>query len=874
LNNNEPRPSRLAGWLIRKTTSYEDKFSIEGDFEEEFHELAQIQGTRRALWWFWKHLFRSLPFFIRDSLYWRHIMLQNYLKVALRNFRRHKGYSFINIFGLALGMAVCILILLWVKDELSFDRFHEKADRIHRVTMDANVGGNRVYAPVIMTPAAPAMVQEFPEVTAAARLGSPNRRSVQYETEIFLEDGVGYTENAFFEIFTFPFVLGDPKTALDTAYSVVITESTAKKYFGEEESLGKVLKIGGDRDFTVTGIVADPPKNSHIDFHMLCSLETVLEEEPQARKNWFDIQFYTYILAAENTDYKELEAKLPPLVDTHLGKVLKAMGGSFKLELQPLTSIHLHSGFERDIAGHGNITYVYLFCGIALFVLLIAGINFVNLSTARSGKRVQEVGMRKTLGAVRGRLIGQFLGESVLYSFLALFIGILLVKLALPAFRSVVNRELSLNFLEMPWLAPLFIVIALLVGVLAGGYPAFFLSSFSPIRMLRGKLSSKASNRNFRRALVVVQFAISIALIICTLIVYQQIQFMKTKQLGFNKEHVVIIPGIDKRIQESYAGIRSQILAIPGVLDVGASSYVPGRGRIVGGFIPEGLADGQNMTMDQLDVDFDYLPTMGIEMAAGRNFSSEMTTDPTETVLINETAARKIGWEDPVGKNFIFQAEQGKSGETFTMRVIGVTKDFHMASLRQKIEPMIIFCTTRNLNVFSVRIAPENITGTMKLIESKWGEIAPNRPFDFLFLDESFDSQYRAEERVRSITLYFSFLAVFIGCLGLFGMASFTAEQRTKEIGIRKILGASVTGIVRLISREFIVLVLLSNVIAWPAAYYFLNQWLQSFAYRMQISWATFLLAGVVAVMIAVLTVSYQALKAALANPVDSLRYE
>ena len=874
MKKNKIHPSRLAGWLISKTTSYEDKFSIVGDFEEEYSEMAQTQGTKRAFWWFWKHLFRSLPIFIRDSMYWRFIMLQNYLKVALRNFRRYKGYSFINIFGLAIGMAVCILILLWVKDELSFDRFHENANRIHRVTLDADVGGNRLNTPVIMTPAAPAMVQDFPEIMKAARLRRPNRKSVQYMTKVFQEDGVGYADNSFFEIFTFPFIQGNPETALETAFSVVITESTAKKYFGEEEPLDKILRIGGDKEYNVTGIVADISKNSHINFHMLCSLETLLQEEPRARENWFDIQFYTYILLAENISLEKIENKLPILVDKHLGKQLKAMGGSVKLKLQPLTSIHLHSSFERDISSHGNIAYVYLFSGVALFVLLIAGINFVNLSTARSAKRSQEVGIRKTLGAVRGRLIGQFLGESVLFSFLALILGIFMVIVTLPAFCSVVGRDLSLNFFEMPWLAPLFLAIALFVGVLAGGYPAFFLSSFSPVRVLKGTLCVGASNRNFRRILVVVQFAISIALIISTLIIYQQIQFMKTKKLGFNQEHVVIIPGLNKTMQESYVSLRSQFLEIPGVINVGASSYVPGRGRLVGGFIPEGFTDGQSLTMDYLEVDFDYFPTMGMEMVAGRNFSAGMKTDPDESVIINETAAKKIGWEDPIGKTFIFKANPGQQGETFTMKVIGLVKDFHMASLRQKIEPMIIFCDLPSLNVFSIRITPENIMGTMKLLKAKWGELAANRPFDYLFLDESFDSQYRAEERVHSITLYFSVLAVFIGCLGLFGMASFTAEQRTKEVGIRKVLGASISGIVRLFSREFILLVLLANVIAWPAAYFFLNGWLQIFAYRMQIGWVTFALAGLLAVLIALLTVSYQAIKTALADPVNSLRYE
>jgi putative ABC transport system permease protein len=723
-----------------------------------------------------------------------------------------------------------------------------------------------------MTPAAPALIQDFPEVVNAARLGRPNRIWVRHRSRLFQEDGVGFADNSLFALFSFPFVKGDPETALQTAYSVVITEAMAEKYFGKEDPLGQVLRIGEETDFTVTGVVEDVPRNSHFTFHMLRSFETILKEEPEVTQSWLDIRYYTYIQLDENVDHREFESKLPGLVDKYLGEQLQAMGGSLKLELQPLTRIHLYSDFERDLAAGGSISHVYLFSGIAFFVLFIAGINFVNLSTARSANRVREVGMRKTLGAVRGRLVGQFLGESLFLTLLSLVLAVGLVALVLPAFGSLLGRNLSFDFLSDPRLILVLLGAALLVGVLAGGYPAFFLSSFHPVRVLKGTFRIGPANLNFRRVLVVLQFSISIALMISTLIVYQQIDFMKTKDLGFNKEHVVVIPGINDAMRESYPSIRSELVAIPGVLDVGASSYMLGRGRLVGGFVPEGFADGQNLTMNYLEVDYDYIPAMGMELAAGRNFDPDLKTDGDESLLINVAAAQKIGWDDPLGKSFIFQSRQ--EGETFRLKVIGVVKDFHMASLREKIEPMIIFCEIPSVRVFSVRLAPGDIMGTMGRLEAKWKELAPQRPFDFLFLDESFDSQYRAEERLQGMTLYFSLLAVFIGCLGLFGMASFTAEQRTKELGIRKVLGASVFGIVRLLSREFVILVVLANVVAWPAAYFFLTRWLSNFAYRMQMGWIVFAAAGGLALLIALLTVSVQAIKASLADPVISLRYE
>ena len=800
-------------------------------------------------------------------------MFKNYMKIAFRSLKKHKGYSFINIFGLAIGMAVCMLIFLWILNELSYDRFHEKADRICRLTLDIEVG-SMLHTPVSLTAAGPALVDDFAEVITAARVDRPRRVSVEYEDRLFQEAGVGFAENAIFDIFTFPFVSGDPNTALEAPNSVVITENMAKKYFDDKDPLGKILRFNNDTDFSVTGVIKDVPPNSHFRFNMLRSFQTLMAEGSVRDDMWFDLRFFTYLLLDENADPAQLEQKLPGFIDNHLGDALRAAGGSAQLFIQPLKKIHLYSDFERDISANSDITYVYLFSAIAIFVLLIAGINFINLSTARSATRAQEVGMRKTLGAVRSRLIGQFLGESMIHSFLAMGLAIVLTKMSLPYFNSVIGSELTLNFFQSPWQLATFLGMAVIVGVFAGSYPAFVLSSFPPVKVLKGLLKAGGSHSRFRKILVVFQFSISIALIAGTIIVYKQIIFMKNKELGFNKEHVVVIPRMNDSFRKSYRSIRSELLNLSGVIDVGASDLVPSRGHLIGSFLPEGFADDQVLAMDYMNVDAHYIPTMGMEIINGRNFSEDFATDPDESVLINETAAKKIGWENPVGKRFVFRPPPNSEGEVFYLSVIGVVRDFHMQSLRERIEPLIIFYDYDSLLTISVRAASDNIPQTLGLLENKWKELDPNRPFQFLFLDDSFDSLYRQEERLKTITFYFSFLAVLIGCLGLFGMASFTAEQRTKEIGIRKVLGASVPGIVRLLAKEFVLLVIAANLIALPAAYFTMNRWLQSFAYRMDIHPLIFVLAAALSLSIAMITVSYQAMRAAFADPVDSLRYE
>jgi putative ABC transport system permease protein len=873
MRRKKSHPPKIAGWIIKHTADYEENFAIRGDFDEEFYEIVRAKGALFARLWFWRQCLRSLPVFIKDMIYWRFVMLKNYLKIAFRSLKKHKVYSIINISGLAIGMAVCVLISMWILNEVSFDRFHEKADRICRLTMDIEVG-SLLHTPVSLTAAGPALVQEFPEVVTAARVDRPNRATVKVDDRIYQEADVGFAENAIFEIFTFPFISGDPKTALEAPNTVVITESMAKKYFGEEDPLGRILRFDNARDFSVTGVVADIPANSHYRFNMLRSFRTHIATGNVSDDMWFDVRFFTYLLLDEHTTPEQLERKLPGFIDRHIGEGLKATGGSATFFLQPLKKIHLYSDFERDISANGDITYIYLFAAIALFVLLIAGINFINLSTARSTTRAREVGMRKTLGAIRSRLIGQFLGESMLHSFLAMGLAVVLIRLFLPFFNSVIGSDLTLNFFQKPWLMAAFLGMALMVGVFAGSYPSLILSSFPPVQVLKGVLKPGGSHSRLRKILVVFQFAVSIALIASTMIVYNQIIFMKNKELGFDKEHVVLLPGLRENLRKSYSSIRSELINLSGVVDVGASDLVPSRGHLIGTYLPEGFADDQVLTMDYMNVDAHYIPTMGIDVIEGRNFSEEFATDPDQSVLINEAAAKKIGWEEPVGKRFVFRPPPGSDGDTTYLSVIGVVKDFHLQSLRERIEPLIIFYDTDSIGTMSVRIAADKTQHTLDLLEKKWKELDPNRPFPYLFLDDSFDGLYRQEDRLKAIIFTFSLLAVLIGCLGLFGMAAFTAEQRTKEIGIRKVLGASVPGIIRLLAKELVLLVILANVIALPVAYFVMHRWLQNFVYRMDVHPIIFVLAAVISLSIALITVSYQAIRAALANPVDSLRYE
>lgn len=802
-------------------------------------------------------------------------MLRNYLKIAIRNIRRHKTYAFINITGLAIGMACCILIIMYIITELSYDKFHNNSQRIYRLASDANVGGMVAQIALSNAPAGPALVQAYPEVENAVRIRPRPKISVKHEEKQFYEEGILWADSSIFDIFSFPMIKGNPQTSLKAPYSLVITEETAQKYFKDGDPLGRILRFNDQADYTVTGIVKKVPHNSHFSFDMLCSYETQVSRNREAMEDWYNFNLYTYLLLSENLDYRELEEKFPALVEKHMGSLLKSLGGEINYFLQPLSSIHLHSNLENEISGNSSIVYVYVFAAIALFILFIACINFMNLSTARSATRAKEVAMRKVIGAERKELINQFFGESLVYCFVSLLVALVIVHVSLPLFSSISGRALKIDYTEMPWLIPGFIGLVFFVGLIAGSYPALFLSAFQPAIVLKGSLKAGTANSRFRSILVVVQFVISISLIIGTGIILSQLRYMKSGSLGFDKKNVLIVQIQDRKILQSIETIKTELKRISGVLHVGVSSAVPGQITDVNAFVPEGFTEKQTQLMESIYAGQDFLPTLGIELSQGRNFSSEFGTDRIDAVIINETAVKKFGWNEPIGKTI--KAPSSVSAEELkwdNKKVIGVIKDFHMSSLHKTIMPLCIRNRVNYTEMILIKIGPENMASTLAMLKEKWREIDPNRPLDYFFLGDSFDNQYRAEEKLNDIFASFTVFAIFIACLGLFGMASFIAEQRTKEIGIRKVLGASVSGIVVLLSKNFVKLVLVANLIAWPIAYLSMNNWLQSFAYRRGIGIWIFILTGVLSLGIALITVSYQSIKAAISNPLDAIKYE
>ncbi|MDZ7304890.1 MAG: ABC transporter permease [candidate division KSB1 bacterium] len=789
-------------------------------------------------------------------------MFKNHLKIAARNLLKYKVYSFINIAGLAIGMACCLLILLYVQHELAYDHFHEKADRIYRILRHGRVQDSDYTIPVNPAPLAETLVREFPEVLAATRMLSVKAFAecvVKYADKQFVENRILFADSTFFDIFTFSLLLGNSRTALDKPNRVVITEAMAQKYFGDENPMGKTLRIniGGNADlaFTITGVAKDVPPNSHFHFDFLPSLVTL---DWSRSTSWGQNAFYTYFLLSKGYSAAQLEAKLPQLVQKYIARTMQFDDRFF---VQPLTAIHLRSNYDLELEPNSDIIYVYIFSIIAFIVLLSACINFMNLATARSANRVREIGVRKVLGASRGQLLRQFLSESTILSVIAVLFAVGLLELFLPLFNRLAERQIAVDFTSNSFLLAGLIGMGLLVGILAGSYPAFFLSSFRPIVALRGKPQQGTRGAWLRSGLVFLQFAISIVLIIGTFVVERQLHYVRNKRLGFDKEHVVVISRASA-LGPRWQAFKHELMWSPNVIHTAGSSSVPGRYFDSTVFEAEGMDESQRLWY--VFADEGFIETMGMEMVAGRNFSPEFATE-TSAFILNETAVKKLGWENAVGKKL--------AGNARTGAIIGVVKDFHFESLHQEIHPLVMLFAT-SPSYLSVRVRQANLHQTLTFLEEKWRSFVPDQPFEYSFLDEAFDKLYRSEERLEQIFGYFSTLAIFIACLGLFGLASFTAEQRTKEIGIRKVLGASVASILFLLSKDFGKLVLLANFIAWPVAWYAMNRWLQNYAYRIEIGWWVFALAGGLALIIAFATVSTQAFKAALANPVQVLRYE
>jgi putative ABC transport system permease protein len=799
-------------------------------------------------------------------------MLKNYFKITLRNIKRNKAFSFINIAGLAIGMACCILIVNYIIFESSYDRFNKNADRIYRVNTLLEIGGRGGNLASTNHPIGDYLRDNYSEVINSAKFRryKYGQTLIEYEENKFFENRVYYADDSVLDVFTYPMLIGDPKTALKSPHSIVLTESMASKFFGRDYPIGKILKLNNREDCTVTGVIRDIPGNTHFPINMLVSFESFYVDNPQLKGRWMgDFEVHTFVLLEEGFDYTELEAKLPAIVEKQVGKLLKVMGGKVEYSIQPLMDIHLHSDLLNEPTGQSDIAYIYGFSAIALFILLIACINFMNLSTARSAKRANEVGMRKVLGANKSKLVYQFLGESLILSAFAYFIATGLAELSLPMIRSLTSVELSIFFTNIPLFVLISVGFVFIVGIVAGSYPAFFLSAFKPVSILKGSLNTGPTSYRFRSILVVLQFAISVFLFIGTIIIFNQIRFMKNRNLGFDQERLVFIQIFDDSIKSSTETVKEELVKLPGVIHASATSHVPGHGAMHNGYVPEGFSYEESLMMGRVSVDSDFIKTFGIELTAGRNFSHEFSTDKKYSILINEMAVKEIGWDDALGKQIteLVEIEVPKT-------VIGVVRNFHTDSLHNPLDPICIDQNPDNFSYITVRLGPGNVSETMKLLETKWKELDSSGTFDYAFLENSLVAQYRVEERLSEIFTYFSILAIVIACLGLFGLASFTAEQKTKEIGIRKVLGAPVSGIVLLLSKEFTKWIIAANIFAWPIAYFVMNKWLQNFAFRISIGIGSFLLAASLALLIAMITVSYQSLKAALANPIDSLRYE
>ncbi len=806
-------------------------------------------------------------------------MFKNYLKIALRNLLKHKSYSLINVVGLAVGMASCILILLYVQDELSYDRHHEKAEQIYRVTREwfNSDGSSSLHLGHVAPPIGPLLKNDFPDLLQVIRLNETGNTLLRHGDKVFQEERFFFADPQIFELFTLPLLKGDPKTALVDPNGVVITPAMATKYFGTVEPLGKVLNIDNQADLKVTGVMQELPTASHFHCDFIGSMKLLEQVYGENEfKNWGSNNYATYLLFPENYPTANFTKAIPAFIGRHHPDGEEAIPKT-TLRLQRLTDIHLHSHLDSEIEANGNIVYVYIFSAIAFFLLLIACINFMNLATARSANRAREVGLRKVVGAERAQLVKQFLGEAIVLAFIALLLALVLVEIALPKFNAFAGKQLAIGAQSALSLLLGLIGITLFVGLVAGSYPAFFLSRFQAVKVLKGEKIGSTKSR-FRSALVTFQFAVSIILIIGMSVVYNQLEYCRAKNLGLNKEHIIVLP-IDSgnEIARRYPDMRNQLLQHPNVSGVAASKRVP-SGRLLDSSGGK-LVDGEKSTplefrIANVRVDHAFIPTYGMHMAAGRNFSTEFPTDSTQAFILNETAVKKIGWpsaEAAIDKPFEYGNRRG--------RIIGVVQDFNYESLHQPITPIVMFIAPQSFNSIAVKIRPEraqDLPATLEFLKQKWQEYRPNYPFTYAFLDERYEQLYQSEHRLGEIFGTFSALAVFIACLGLFGLASYTAEQRTKEIGIRKVLGASVSNLVLLLSKEFTRLVLFATLVAWPISYYAMHRWLQEFAYRIELNQQTvaFLAAAVLAFVIALATVSFQDIKAALSNPIKALRYE
>ena len=806
-------------------------------------------------------------------------MFKNFIKVAIRNLMNRKFYSIINILGLAIGLTCTILIASFVQNELSYDKHHKNHKRIFRLESHFNIQESEDLFAATAFPLGPALKLEYPQdVAEFCRFMDMDNNLFQYEEKQFFEENVYFADSTLTDIFTHEFISGSPSDALNDPNEIVLSQSFAKRIFDDIDPIGKTLETGNGTIYTITGIIKDVPHNSHLRFEAIASMITLKpifgaeRYESLDSQAFWNVGFYTYIMLTENGNIQNVLDAYPEFNEKYIKPVGDMINATFKFMTKPLADVHLHSDVGYDLPT-GNIAYVYIFSIVALFLLLIGCINYMNLATSQSSGRAVEVGIRKVVGAQKNYLRWQFIFESILIAAMAMILAFVAVELILPTFNELADRELTFGFIANLDLVLGILVTTFFVGLLSGSYPAFYLSSFIPVEVLKGKLGKNKGT--LRKILVLLQFSISIIMIIGTFTVIQQLNFLKNKDLGFDDENVVVLTIRDTSGVKNLQAFKDELKKYPQIISAGTTSSIPGEGH---GIIVH-LFETQDGGMEEKGINFvfvdhDYLETMDMKIIKGRNYDKNLQTDAEEACLINEATAKVLGWgDDPIGKKLGFGANLDGTANLNT-KVIGVVKDFHYASLHNQIDPLLIMLSNDPQRNICLRIRQENIEETLKFIEGKWNEFCPTFPFEYTFLNDSLNEQYVAEQKIGRVFTYFSVLCIFIACLGLFGLASYTAEQRIKEISVRKVMGASVSNIVFILAKEFSIWVVVANIIAWPLAYFALQKWLQNFAYAVDQSLIIYILSGITALLIALITVSFRAIKAAQTNPAEALKYE
>lgn len=850
-------PPRLCRRLFRLCIPEYDWDYFFHSIDEVYQEFRQSRGKLTADIWYWTQLGKSLPSMVSHALGGAFAMFQNYFKTGLRGIRRQKGYSVLNLMGLAVGLTVCILIFLWVQDELSYDRFHVNADRIFRLIEFEDLSSGEV---LVFTQQGPELAtvlrSDFPEIEESTRFYALRNRLVRFEDRLFYENNFAFADPQFLAMFTFPLKKGDPLQALADPSSIVLSERMAKKYFDRRDPVGKILHVDNQMDFVITGVLENIPSNSHLQFDFLVPFEN-MKHFGERVTGWMDFYCDTYVQLYKNVEYKEFEPKIKDIVSKY------SKESKLYEKLQPLTSIRLFSNAILTLQVDGDIKYVVIFSLIAIFILLNACINFMNLTTARSGQRAREIGIRKVVGARREELVRQFFGESILTAFISLAFAVGLVYLLLPAFNQLSGKAMTFGILRHMHVILGLLGITMSAGLIAGIYPALFLSAFQPAPVLKGGRNFGQRGGGFRRVLVIFQFVMTTILIIGTVGVYRQMNFLRKQNLGYDKDQVMCLR-LPRELAPKLDLIKTTLDRDPGVLHTAAASAVPGkRSGLVTLDEWEGRDTEDRIEMGLVSVDPGFLTTFKLEMAEGRFFSNDFPTDKKGAVVINEAAVRAMGMEDPIGKRL------GRRSQ-----IIGVVKDFHMRTLHHKVAPLMLAMNDMELQNVFVKIRPTDIPKTISSVEATWRSLAPEYPFEFQFLDERLEGLYQADKRLGKIINAFATLSLFVACLGLFGLASFVAERRTKEIGIRKVLGASIPGIFYLLARDFIKWIAIATVVAIPPAAYAMTRYLNSYAYHFRIGPVLFLIPAAMILGVALLTVSWQALRTAAVDPVKSLRYE